>query len=59
MRKKRPRPATLDEVRISRDHEEAIIEFVDSTVTTVNLKLGAEVQQMTDEERVWIALVPS
>ena len=50
MRKKRPRPATLDEVRISRDGEDAIIEFLDSTVATMHLKLGPEVQQMTDEE---------
>ena len=50
MRKKRPRVATLDEVRISRDGEDAIIEFVDSTVATMHLKLGPEVQRMTDEE---------
>jgi hypothetical protein len=50
MRKKRPRIATLDEVRISRDSEDAIIEFVDSTVATMHLRLGPDVQQMTDDE---------
>lgn len=50
MYKKRPRPATLDEVRISRDGEEAIIEFLDSTVATMHLKLGPGVQQMMDEQ---------
>jgi hypothetical protein len=49
MRKKRPHVATLDEVRISRDGEDAIIEFIDDTVATTHLKLGAEVVEMTDE----------
>ncbi len=39
MRKKRPRVAKLDEVRISRDGEDAIIEFIDDTVATTHLKL--------------------
>ncbi len=39
MRKKRPRVATADEVRISRDGEDAIIEFIDETVSTTHLKL--------------------
>lgn len=50
MRKKRPHVATLDEVLISRDGDDAIIEFVDSTVATMHLKLGPDVQQMTDVE---------
>ena len=51
MRKKRPHVATLNEVRISRDGDDAIIEFVDSTVATMmHLKLGPEVQEMTDQE---------
>ena len=49
MRKKRPRVATPDEVRISRDGEDAIIEFIDETVANTHLKLGAEVVQMTDK----------
>ncbi|HJN12267.1 MAG TPA: hypothetical protein QF564_26525 [Pirellulaceae bacterium] len=39
MRKKRPHVATLDEVRISRDGEDAIIEFIDATIATTHLKL--------------------
>ena len=50
MRKKRPHVATLDEVRISRDGDDAIIEFVDSTVATTHLTLGPQVQEMTDQE---------
>ena len=49
MRKNRPRVATLDEVRISRNGEDAIIEFIDETVASTHLKLGPEVQEMTDQ----------
>lgn len=50
MRKKRPRIARLDQVRISRDREDAVIEFRDSTIATTHLRIGPEVHQMTDEE---------
>lgn len=50
MRKKKPRVAKLDEVRISRDGEDAIIEFIDATIATTQLKLGVEVHEMTDVE---------
>jgi len=50
MRKKRPRVATFDEVRIARDGEDAIIEFIDATTATTHLKLGREVHEMTDVE---------
>jgi len=50
MRKNRPRVATFDEVRISRDGEDAIIEFIDATTATTHLKLGVEVHEMTDQE---------
>ena len=50
MPKKRPRIARLDQVRISRDGEEAIIEFLDSAIATTHLRIGPQVQQMTDEE---------
>jgi hypothetical protein len=50
MRKQRPRIANLDEVRISRDGEDAIIEFLDSDVATTHLKLGPDVQRMSDQE---------
>lgn len=50
MRKKRPRIARLDQVRISRDAEDAIIEFRDSATATTHLRIGPQVHQMTDEE---------
>jgi len=50
MRKKRPRVATPDEVRITRDGEDAIIEFIDENVATTHLKLGLEVHETADQE---------
>jgi len=49
-RVKRPQRASLDEVRIERDGEYAVITFADDTVGGMNLKLGPEVQRMTDLE---------
>lgn len=50
MPKKRPRIARLDQVNISRDGEDAIIEFRDPAIATTHLRIGPQVQQMTDEE---------
>ncbi|MEZ6088795.1 MAG: hypothetical protein R3C05_12375 [Pirellulaceae bacterium] len=50
MRHNRPHPATLEEVRISREFEIAIIEFVDGTIATTHLKIGPDLGDMTDEE---------
>ena len=50
MRRKMPRIARLDQVRISREGEEAIIAFHDPTIATTHLRIGPQVQQMTDEE---------
>ena len=50
MRLNRPRVASLDEVRITREGEYAIIEFADSRISTTNLKLGPEVQRMGDHQ---------
>jgi len=50
MRKKRPRIARLDQVRISRDGEDAIVEFLDPAFATTHLRIGPQVQRMTDEE---------
>lgn len=50
MRKKKPRIARLDEVRISRDGEDAIIAFHDPAITTTHLQIGRHVHQMTDDE---------
>lgn len=49
-RKKRPRIARLDQVKISRDGEDAIIEFLDPAIATTHLRIGPQVQEMTDEE---------
>ena len=49
-RKKRPRIARLDQVKIFRDGEDAIIEFLDGSIATTHLRIGPQVQQMTDEE---------
>jgi hypothetical protein len=50
VRLKRPRIAALGEVTISREGEYAVIESHDPTISTMNLKLGAKVHRMTDEE---------
>jgi len=47
--RRRPHAAEGDEVRITRRGGYAIIEYVDSTVSTVNLKLD-DVETMTDQE---------
>ena len=49
-RRQRPRVATLDEVRISRKDGCAVIDYVDTTVSSVNLKLEQPVETMTDAE---------
>lgn len=49
-RMKKPHIATLDEVTITRDGEYADITCHDPTVGGVNLKLGPEVEYMTDHE---------
>src|SRR5438128_7568087 len=50
MRLKRPYAASLDQVRISRENDEAIIEYADPGISTTHLRLGPEVQTMTDQE---------
>ena len=50
MRMKKPHVAALDEVRISRKGDAAIISFVDATIATAHLTLGPEVTEMTDQE---------
>ena len=49
-RMKKPRRASLDEVRIERDGAYAVITFADETVGGTQLKLGPEVQKMSDAE---------
>ena len=50
MRKKKPRIARLDQVIVSRDAADAIIEFRDSAIATTHLTIGPQVQEMADEE---------
>ncbi len=50
MRPKRPRIARLDQVRISRDGEVAIIEFRDPTIATTRLTIGPRIHGMADKE---------
>jgi hypothetical protein len=49
-RKKKPHIARLDQVRISRDGEDAIIEFIDGSTATTHLTISPEVRDMTDED---------
>jgi len=49
-RVKKPQRASLDEVRIERDGEYAVITFADETVGGMHLKLGPEVHGMSDLE---------
>jgi hypothetical protein len=49
MPKKKPRIARLDQVKLSRDGEDAIIEFLDPQIATTHLRIGPQVGQMTDE----------
>lgn len=49
--RKRPHAATMDEVRITRDGDAAVIEYADSSVATTHLTLGAaKLAAMTDAE---------
>ena len=50
MRPKKPTTATLNEVTITRDGEHASIEFLDKTISSVLLKIGPEIKDMSDSE---------
>ena len=48
---KRPYVASADQVRITREGDDAVIEYADDTVATTHLKMGADkLAAMTDEE---------
>ena len=49
-RMKKPSRASLDEVQITREGEYAVVSFADPLIGGMNLKLGPQVQQMTDIE---------
>ncbi len=50
MRLKRPVIASLDQVRITRGEDEALIEYNDPSISPTHLRLGARVKQVTDQE---------
>ena len=47
-RKKRPIPAILDQVRITRDGRDAIIEYADSRISDTRLTIGPQLKTMTE-----------
>ena len=50
MRLKRPRPTSLDEVRITRKGDIAVIEYADSGIRGVNVRFGPQLAAMTDAD---------
>ena len=49
-RLRKPYPATLEQVRISRQGEMATIEYLDGQTSTVSLRLGPELARMSDQQ---------
>ena len=49
MRIKRPRQASQDEVKISREGDGAVIEFSDPTISTTHFKIGPQIRKMSDQ----------
>jgi hypothetical protein len=50
VRLKKPYIASPEQVRITREGEYAIIEYADSSVMTVHLKIGPEIGKMSDQD---------
>ncbi len=50
MKFKRPYIATLDEVIITKNGDIAIIEYKEPDVSTTHLKIGLEIQKMTEQD---------
>ncbi len=50
MRLTRPRPASPDQVRITREGEIAVIEYADPSVRVVNLQVGPSLAEMSDAD---------
>ena len=48
MRKQAPRRASLDEVKITRDGEMAVIEHADPNVSVARVNVGSQLQTMSD-----------
>jgi hypothetical protein len=52
MRKRKPIPAVIDQVRITRDGNDAIIEYADPTVSDTRLTIAPQIKTMTDRDIV-------
>jgi hypothetical protein len=50
MRKRKPEIATLDQVRISREGEDAVIEYGDPNIATTYFHVGPSLDAMSDQE---------
>jgi hypothetical protein len=52
MRMKKPRVATIEQVRITREGDEsAVIEYLEPGISTTNFRIGPEIEDMTDHAR--------
>jgi hypothetical protein len=49
-RKKRPIPAVMDQVRITRDGNDAVIEYADPMISDTRLTIGSQINGMTDKD---------
>ena len=58
MRFKKPYIASLDQVTIKREAEYAVIDYVEPEVSSVHLKIGPEIHEMTDEEILLLLCQP-
>ena len=50
MRKRKPPVASLDEVTIRREGNDAIIDFRDPTIATTHLRIGPSVRRLSDRQ---------
>ena len=50
MRLRKPHPASLEEVKITRVGDEAIVEFVEPGIAVTHLQIGRRLRSMTDRE---------
>ena len=52
MRKKKPVRALIDQVRVTRDGNDAIIEYADPEISDTRLTIGPQIKTMTDSDIV-------
>ena len=50
MQRKKPRPASVDDVKISRDREYAVIDYADEAIGGMQLHVGPEIANMSDHD---------